>query len=252
MLILALDTTSRSGSVALMRDDTLVGLHTGDAAQPHGRRLPGDLLLPLEAHGLMPKDVDLYAVAVGPGSFTGLRVGVATVQGFAFANRRSVVAVSTLAALAALSDVDPISSGSALIAAVIDADRREVFAALFRRAQETAVRHGATVEQGIVIAPEGLEPVGEALVLRPEQLAGQWAGRIRHETVWAVGSGTEKYGDVVATLGPRVRIAGPTPPLAPVIARVAARLWQAGATISPHAIRPVYVRRPDAELARNR
>ena len=75
MLILALDTTSRAGSVALARDAGVLDQQRGDPSRTHGERLPGDIGDLLERHGLTVADVDLYAVAAGPGSFTGLRVG---------------------------------------------------------------------------------------------------------------------------------------------------------------------------------
>ena len=100
MVILALDTTTKAGSCALWRDGALVEQRPGDAARTHAERLPGDLADLLAAHGLTVKDVDLYAVASGPGSFTGLRVGIATIQGLALVHGRKVVAVSALEALA--------------------------------------------------------------------------------------------------------------------------------------------------------
>jgi len=72
----------------------------GDPAHTHGQRLPGELMRLLDQAGVRIEDVDLFAVAAGPGSFTGLRVGIATVQGLAMARRRRVVAGSTLDALA--------------------------------------------------------------------------------------------------------------------------------------------------------
>ena len=86
MLVLALDTTTRRGSVALAREGFILAVDTGDAAIAHGARLPGDLSRVLDAHGLRVADVDLFAVAAGPGSFTGLRIGIATMQGLALGN----------------------------------------------------------------------------------------------------------------------------------------------------------------------
>ena len=77
----------------------LLGTYAGDATITHGVRLPGDLLRLLSAHGVRVADVDLFAVAAGPGSFTGLRVGIATQQGFALANNRPLIGVSALDAL---------------------------------------------------------------------------------------------------------------------------------------------------------
>ena len=99
MLVLALDTTTRQGSAALTRDGALLGTYIGDAAITHGERLPGDLIRLLAAHLLEIGDVDLFAVAAGPGSFTGLRIGIATQQGLAFANNKPLVGISALDAL---------------------------------------------------------------------------------------------------------------------------------------------------------
>jgi tRNA threonylcarbamoyladenosine biosynthesis protein TsaB len=99
MVVLALDTTTRQGSAAVTRDGALVGTLRGDASVTHGERLPGDLVRLLEAHDLCVADVDLFAVAAGPGSFTGLRIGIATQQGLALAHNRPLVGVSALDAI---------------------------------------------------------------------------------------------------------------------------------------------------------
>src|SRR5829696_3473321 len=96
MLVLALDTTTRQGSVALSRDARILGVDAGDAATAHGARLPGDLAHLLAAHNLRVGDVDLFAVAAGPGSFTGLRIGIATMQGLALGNGKPLAGVSAL------------------------------------------------------------------------------------------------------------------------------------------------------------
>src|SRR6188508_825118 len=99
MLVLALDTTTRQGSVALARDGGTLALYAGDADVTHGVRLPGDLVRLLDAHGLRIADVELFAVAAGPGSFTGMRIGIATMQGLALANRKSLVGISAVDAI---------------------------------------------------------------------------------------------------------------------------------------------------------
>src|SRR5829696_10078390 len=99
MLLLALDTTTAAGSIALWRDG-LIEEQRGDSARSHAQRLPGDLVALLAAHGLALRDVERYAVAAGPGSFTGLRIGIATVQGLALVNDRLVHAIGTLDLLA--------------------------------------------------------------------------------------------------------------------------------------------------------
>src|SRR5215212_3020373 len=100
MLILALDTTTRAGSVALVEDERVIDERAGDPARTHVERLPGEILALLAAHRRASSDVDLFAVGSGPGSFTGLRIGIATVQGLALVCGRPVVGIPPLEALA--------------------------------------------------------------------------------------------------------------------------------------------------------
>src|SRR5688572_26899854 len=102
MLILSLDTTTRTGSAALLRDGTIVCEQGGDPLRDQAERLPADLAASLERAGLALGDVDAFAVATGPGSFTGLRVGIATMQGLAFATGKPLIGVSAFDALVRL------------------------------------------------------------------------------------------------------------------------------------------------------
>ena len=99
MLVLALETVTRAGSVAVI-DGDLCRSTTGDPTRTHGERLPHDVTSWLARSGRTLADVDLFAIISGPGSFTGLRVGMAAVQGFALARDRRVVPVPTLDAIA--------------------------------------------------------------------------------------------------------------------------------------------------------
>src|SRR5205823_4964176 len=83
MHVLALDTTTRDGSVALVDQHHIVEERRGDAARSHAERLPDELVTLAAAHRLSLSGIDLFAVASGPGSFTGLRIGIATIQGLA-------------------------------------------------------------------------------------------------------------------------------------------------------------------------
>src|SRR4051812_37344406 len=96
MRVLALDTTTRAGSVALVEDDRVVAERAGDPARSQGQRLPGDLA----DLGAPWTAIDVFAVASGPGSFTGLRIGIATMQGLALVTGGRLVGVSALEALA--------------------------------------------------------------------------------------------------------------------------------------------------------
>src|SRR6266699_7278496 len=106
MRVLALDTTTAAGSVALVEADRVVDQRRGDPSRMHAQRLPGDLIALLRQQPLAASDVDLFAVASGPGSFTGLRIGIATMQGLALVGRRPLIGISALDALAHLASSD--------------------------------------------------------------------------------------------------------------------------------------------------
>lgn len=228
ILTLSLDTTTRPGSAALTRGDRTIALVVGDAARTHGERLPGDIAALLEQARCAVADVELFAVAAGPGSFTGLRVGIAAVQGLALATGRKVVPVSSLDALAACEPAK--GSGAPLAAAWIDALRGQVFAALY----------------------EGARALSAPVALPPAQVLEQWS-RERPALIASaaafIGDGAVRYRDVILNALPNASVTAP-PPLAPVIGRLAAA--RAAEALAPHAIVPIYVRAPDAELARDR
>src|SRR5947209_19529533 len=119
MRVLALDSTTRSGSVALVENGDVIDERAGDPSRTHGERLPAELA----QLGAAWSTIDLFAVAAGPGSFTGLRIGIATMQGLALVTGRPAAGVSALEALAQLAS-QHLDAG-ALIAAWIDAQRGE-------------------------------------------------------------------------------------------------------------------------------
>lgn len=225
MLVLALDTTTRGGSSALIDDEAVVREQEGDASRPHGERLPAELMALLERANVRVEDIDAYAVAVGPGSFTGLRVGIATMQGLAFAKGKPLVGVS---AMDALEFVGRTLSGPAMttIATWVDAWRGEVYAALYAAGRE--------------VAP----PV----VDKPETLLA----RLGDQPMLFIGDGAASYADVIRRTLPSATIAAPALPLlAGAIGRIAIEAVRAGHHPPPHAIRALYVRRPDAEIVRD-
>ncbi len=130
MRVMALDTSTRAGSVALAEDDRIVDERIGDETRTHAERLPGELLAIARAHHLTLADIDLYAVASGPGLFTGLRIGIATIQGLAFVHARRVVAVTALDAIAHAAAAD--APSGTVVASWMDAHRHDVFAAIYR------------------------------------------------------------------------------------------------------------------------
>lgn len=230
MRVLALDTTTRAGSLALLINGEVVEEYVGDASRTHGERLPGDLLTLLARHHLAIADVDLFGLAAGPGSFTGLRIGIATIQGLAFATRRPVVAVSALDALARRTA--PLVA-TPILGTWMDAQRREVFAQLWSG------------------SPAGLASIEEATVGAPAEILERWLGTIDGR-ITLVGDGARAYRGIAEKYAHRVVVHDEVPPLAREIARMAAERASDGATIGPSAIQPIYIRRPDAELARER
>jgi tRNA threonylcarbamoyladenosine biosynthesis protein TsaB len=234
MLALALDTTTRAGSVALVDDDRVLTEQAGDPSRSHAERLPGDLLRALDAAGRPSSAVDLFVVAAGPGSFTGLRIGIATIQGMALAAGKPVVAISALEALAHLAAAD-LPPGS-VVAAWMDAHRRDVFSALYR------------VDQGSLFSAARLEEIDPALVGDPAGTLRRWSDAGRLPDV-IVGDGAVLYEAHVTNVA---RVVSPRP-LAAALARIGlARVLAGGenAALHPAAVHPLYVRRPDAEVAR--
>ena len=240
MRVLALDTTTRLGSVALIDGAGIVEERPGDSSRTHAERLPAELLSLCERHGLRVSAIDLFAVAAGPGSFTGLRIGLATIQGLAIVTRRQIVGVSALEALAQIASRD-VAAGS-LVAAWIDAQRREVFSALYRVTAAEIFHPGRLIE---------IEP---AAVDGPASTLARWhlstALGANGATITFVGDGAVVYKDLCAH-GDRMRCLA-APLLAGAVGRMAAARARLGEAVEPACIRPLYVRRPDAELGREK
>jgi tRNA threonylcarbamoyladenosine biosynthesis protein TsaB len=226
MIVLALDTTSRTGSVAVVQDDVVRTELVGELAVTHGQRLPLELERALDAADVAIGAVDLFAVVAGPGSFTGLRVGIATIQGIAMAGRKKVVAVSALEALAHAA----VTASHGAAGAWMDAQRGEVFAALY-----------AADARSVLIEP---------LSAPPDAVLDAWSRQTDMRRITFIGDGAVRYRDVIAKrVSPAASIvAGPA--LAGIAGRIAAA--DPARAILPHAIVPIYVRKSDAELARAR
>jgi tRNA threonylcarbamoyladenosine biosynthesis protein TsaB len=145
VLILALDTCDTRGGAALLRDQSLLRTEPHTTAEDYSSWLLPAIKRVLAPEAVTLRDVEVYAVAAGPGSFTGVRVGLTTVKAWSEIYGRRIAAVSRLEALAAE------STGSApLVAASIDARRNQIFAALYRRAGGSLSR----VDEEMVIAPD--------------------------------------------------------------------------------------------------
>lgn len=228
MIILALDTTTRGGSVAVADGDRLLALLPGDESRTHGERLPGELARALDQAGVARERIDLLAVATGPGAFTGLRIGLAAMQGLAMTLNKPVVGVSALDALAAQIVSDDVD----VIVPWMDAQRGDVFATLIDR------RSGATLET--------------PAAANPQQLLDSWHAHLAGRRAIFIGDAALRDAPLIAQSGDRLWKAQSPAPLAPQIAAIGWRRAQQGHAGPPHALEPTYVRRPDAEIERDR
>ena len=231
MRILALETATRAGSWALAEDGIVVAEGQGGDGGTHDLRLPQPLVEMLGARRLTLADVDFFAVATGPGSFTGLRVGIATIQGFAVATGKPVIPVPTLDAIAAAAAAEADAVALEYLAVWLDAQRREIFGALY------ALRD----EPRLLMPPQ---------VGTPAEIAREMAGLIGSAHAGFAGDGAHRYHASFETLGIGDARLLPIRPIAPHLARLATR--RVADAVAPHALVPVYVRRTDAELTRER
>lgn len=220
MNVLGLDTSTAATAACLLRADGEAFEVVPDpsaltAAPAHARELMPALARVLADGGLELGDLHALAVGVGPGTFTGLRIGIATARGLAGARSLPVHPVSSLAALAAGAEEE-----ERPVLAVIDARRAEVFAAL----------HGDGRERW------------EPFVATPDALAE----RIRKEAIapTARGDGAVRYRDELEAAG--ARVAPDDSPLHVVRALHVCRLAERVAAVAPEAVIPEYLRMPDA------
>jgi tRNA threonylcarbamoyladenosine biosynthesis protein TsaB len=241
VVTLALDTTTPAGSLAVAREGRLLRARRGVPDRPHGERLPGDIVALLEEVGVALTDVSLFAVARGPGGFTGLRIGIAAIQGLAFALRTPVVGVSALDALAQAGCEEASLPPGTMLGAWMDAARHEVFAALYQVV--TSSDAGSLARVDIVDPPS---------VGAPGAVLGRWMPLLEGRPACLVGEGAVRYRSAIADGLPTAGVLGAWPPLAAAMVPLAIDAAARGLAGSPHAIRPLYVRRPDAEIARDR
>ena len=223
MIVLAVDTTTPSGSVALLRDGELRGEYNLESATTHSARLLRSVDLLLGADGLDIRAVDAYAVAAGPGSFTGIRIGLSAVKSLAFASGKPVAPVSTLEALALKIAVSPVR----LACPVLDAKKGEVYAALFE------VRAGRLTE----VIPQG--------AYSPEDF---FARLPAHRVTAFMGNGLALYREkLLAHVRDKARFPARSPFIAAEVGRIGHRMLLEGRGVAARELEPVYYRRSQAE-----
>jgi tRNA threonylcarbamoyl adenosine modification protein YeaZ/ribosomal-protein-alanine acetyltransferase len=234
MVLLALETATRRGSVAL-GDDTAIHSLEGDTSRTHGARLPEEMLTILAREGRSLDDVTHGVIVAGPGSFTGLRVGMAAMQGLAFARGFPVVPVPTLDAMA--EGWMAAHPGAGVIVTCLDSQRGDVFIAAF----ETAAGTRSVEQASVVLAP---------MVGPPQELARRLNEARPGAAVVIVGEGARRYEAVWKAELPGAEVADTAEPVAASAIRLARRHldW----AVTPDLLRPLYLRRPEPVMARER
>jgi tRNA threonylcarbamoyladenosine biosynthesis protein TsaB len=230
MLILAVDTSSRECSVAVLRDEQVLASRGGASDAPYAARLFQDVDSAMgEANVELPQ-IELFAVATGPGSFTGLRVGLAAVKGWAEVFGRPVAGVSVLEAVAVQAQAAP-----GIFSPVMDARGGRVFGALFRRSS----------------AEDELRTMGEEVVLGRDEYFGWVAEQLHGETPLFVTTTAEvvKAG-LAASVFAGARLEEVSGELAPFVGRLGLTRSRRGELVDSLGLEANYVRRSDAELKR--
>jgi tRNA threonylcarbamoyladenosine biosynthesis protein TsaB len=222
MRILAADTSTKTGSVAVVEDESLVAEYTLNVSETHSARLMPTIDRVLNDAELGIEDIDALAIAIGPGSFTGLRIGLATFKGLALAAEKKLVAVPTLDALAS-----SISFSDHIVCPILDARMGEVYAALYKFS-------------------DGLcEKVSKDMVLAVEDLFREVDGK-----VVILGDGIALHRDrIVAVLGERAVFAPQRLwiPRAVNVAAIARSRVERGDSDDIGALEPIYLRQSEAE-----
>ncbi len=226
MKLLGVESATLSGGVALLDGDSLLGEITLNIAITHSERLMSAVDRLLADCGLAPADLDGLAVSVGPGSFTGLRVGIATVKALAMALDLPVAAVPTLDALASR-----LPFADAPVCPILDARKGEVYLSLYRW------RDG------------GMAREWDYLALPPELAAARLDAPVILQ-----GDGIEACRPWLDRLGAEARVAPAAQrmPSAASVAGLGRAVLSAGAGVGADSLAPLYLRPSEAELKARR
>ncbi len=226
MKILSIETATLAGGVALMGEAGLIAEYRLHVEVRHSERLLLAIDRLLTDSGTAVADLDAIAVSIGPGSFTGLRVGLATAKGLAMGGRKPLVTVPTLEAIASL-----FPYSNALIAPMLDARRQEVYWALF----DTQAGRPDRLHPEAATSPEALlEAIGHL-----------------DQPVLFVGEGAEKYKALLLANRPEKTLFAPKAlqfPSAASVAELGLARLQKGEVYPPEEVAPFYLRVSTAEL----
>ena len=224
MFILGIETSTKTGSVAVISDDAVIAQYSLNIEVTHSERLMSTVDRVLKDIGIAIADMDGFAVAIGPGSFTGLRIGLAAIKGLAFATGKPVAAVPTLKALAW-----NLPHASHPVCPLLDARKNEVYAALYQYEELRLVQ----------LMPEATIPLAEIADRIPGTVL--FTGEASH----LYRQSLEKAFADRAFFAPRTACL----PSAAAVAEIGLGMLRNGEQIEPDSLTPLYIRRPEAEVA---
>ncbi len=228
MLSLAVDTSTRAASLAVLRDEHVIGTATISSDQPYAAQLQSKIDLLLRDSNISLTELDLFSVAIGPGSFTGLRVGLTAVKAWAEVFQKPVSAVSVLQAIAA--QASSLKSENPIVA-VLDARRGQVFSGIYK-------------PQG-----ESFELIGDEVVDRPEEVVKLAEVLVEGNTPIFCSPTPEVIEAALATSQLQcAKIERVSPLLAPTVGLLGYRKALRGDTVDALQLDASYVRRTDAEM----
>jgi tRNA threonylcarbamoyladenosine biosynthesis protein TsaB len=224
MLVLGIETATRTGGVAVVSGSGVLAEYTLNIEATHSERLMAAVDRVLADTGITMRDIDGIAVSSGPGSFTGLRIGAATVKALAWTMGIPVAAVPTLRALAWNL---PFAERS--VCPLLDAKKKEVYAALYRH-------QGGLLEEEMAAAVLPLTGLAERIA-GPVLFTGEGAAFFR--------PALEELFGTRAAFAPR----SARTPSAASVAEIGSLMLLAGSRTDPDQLAPIYLRRPEAEVA---
>ena len=223
MKALAIETATMAGSIAVIEDDTLIGEVRINVKIAHSERVMTSVKWLLTASNLSINDIDAFAVSIGPGSFTGLRIGLSTAKGLSYAAKKPIVAVPTLDAFARR-----LRFPAYPVCPMLDARKNEVYAGLYKWDDDKYSK----------IIPE--------TAIAPADLLRDIKGR----TIF-MGEGAKIYRElIIEKLRSDALFASPSDmiPSAASVAEIALEKLKEGITADPASLVPFYLRRAEAEI----
>lgn len=233
MLVLGIDSSTEMAAISLLNDDKIIAEINLALYRRHSERLLPNIAHLFKESDYTIKEIDVIAVTIGPGSFTGLRIALSTVKGFAQALNIPVVGISTLEVLAY-----NYKSVKGLLVPVIDARRERVYTALFDNYLKKDKFDKKRIWNDTTLS---LEKLTAELKL---------INSINKKKIYFIGNGVNKYKDLFKDIELNIEIVSPSfnNPRGALIAELGKKYFEAGVTDRVEELTPNYLKKPQAEI----